>query len=260
MNRIFLIALVALAATPVMAEPLPPGLAGARLLPGWTDGNGDRVAALELELEPGWKTYWRSPGDSGLPPEFDWSGSENLAGVTFHWPAPEAILSGGDVSLGFHDRLVLPFTAHAARPGTPVELAAEIDLGLCERICVPARLALTAAAPADRPDPRIEAALAQGPRQSADRPACRIVAIEDGMQVSMRTGPMPAKAAAIELDRRPEVWVSGVEIDETDAGLALTADLVPPEGKPFDLRPGSLRLTLIGPDGAVEMRGCDPEG
>lgn len=72
----------ALAPVPVSASAtpsLPPGLSEAQLLPGWETADGHRVAALKLVLEPGWKTYWRSPGDAGVPPVFDWSGSEILA-------------------------------------------------------------------------------------------------------------------------------------------------------------------------------------
>lgn len=257
MRRLTLPLLLALIpALPALSQPLPPGLAEARLLPGWVDAAGNRVAALELVLEPGWKTYWRSPGDSGLPPEFDWSGSRNLAGVSFHWPAPQPVVSGGEVSLGFRDRLVLPFTAHAEDPQHPVTVKAAVELGLCERICVPAHLELEADAPDPQPDPVIEAALAAAPRKSADRPGCHFGRIGDGMRVTLRLDDRPAEAAAIELDRPEGLWVSTVAMDRQAGELVLTADLVPPEGKPFEADPRRLVLTLVGPDGAVEMTGC----
>ena len=262
MTRICLIAFLSILPLPVLAEPLPPGLQAARLLPGWIATDGSRMAALELVLEPGWKTYWRSPGDSGLPPEFDWSGSANLAGVEFHWPQPEAIASGDDVSLGFHDRLVLPFTARPAQAGQPVELVAEISLGLCERICVPAHLSLRADGPDAHPDPEITQALARGPVRSPLRPACELREIEDGMQVNLHTPPAPVTpspitAAAIELAQDPGIWVSSVQIGQKTDEVVLTADLVPPDGKPFEVDTDKLRLTLIGPKGAVEMIGCN---
>jgi suppressor for copper-sensitivity B len=43
---------------------------------------------VELRVKPGWKTYWRSPGDAGLPPTLDWSGSANLREATLSFPAP----------------------------------------------------------------------------------------------------------------------------------------------------------------------------
>ena len=252
-------ALLALFPALSAAQPLPPGLHSAQLLPGWSEG-GQRIAALELVLEPGWKTYWRSPGDSGLPPEFDWSESTNLAGVSFHWPVPEVIDSGGEIALGYHDRLVLPFTVHALDPDMPVDLAATVDLGLCERICVPARLELRAGSAQPQPDSRITAALAQGPQQSQRQPVCSLSAVDDGMRVVMQLPQDMPRAAAIELDGRPDIWVSNVDIDRQGQELRLAADLVPPDGQPFDVPRQQLRLTLIGPETAVEMQGCDPSG
>ncbi|AUH64841.1 protein-disulfide reductase DsbD domain-containing protein [Paracoccus zhejiangensis] len=251
-------------AAPSHAEPeaLPPGLVGARLLPGWTDDQGHRIAALELLLEPGWKTYWRSPGDTGIAPSFDWDGSGNIGSVVFHWPAPELIDSGGSRSFGFHDRLVLPFEVVPADQEKPVTLAATVDFGLCENICVPANLTLTAPPPEDQPDLAIQAALAEQPQHSDEKPACDLTEIDDGIQVALT---LPdgegVKAVAVELPDRPEVWVSMAET-ETDAKgvLTATADLVPPEGKPFDLDPDTLRITLIGDGPAREMRGCDAAG
>ncbi|MFY8145805.1 MAG: protein-disulfide reductase DsbD domain-containing protein, partial [Rhodobacter sp.] len=61
-------------------------LLSAEVLPGWRTEQGTHMAALRLTLAPGWKTYWRSPGDAGIPPLFNWSGSQNLSGVRVHWP------------------------------------------------------------------------------------------------------------------------------------------------------------------------------
>src|SRR4051812_1209976 len=87
----------------------------------WVDGHRSRVrlldagrdgaallAALEIELHPGFKTYWRTPGDSGVPATFDWGRSKNVAAVEPLWPAPTRFEDAGGVSYGYHDRLVLP--------------------------------------------------------------------------------------------------------------------------------------------------------
>ena len=117
-----------LTALPAAAQDLPQGLESARFLPGWTDAEGRRVAALELVLEPGWKTYWRSPGDAGLAPVFDWKGN-NIGKVDFHWPAPEVVVSDGVRTLGYHDRLVLPIEITPAEPGQPIEPRVVVDFG-----------------------------------------------------------------------------------------------------------------------------------
>ena len=243
-------------ATPLAARDLPPGLASARLLPGWTDADGNRVAALELRLEPGWKTYWRMPGDSGLPPRFDWEASSNLDQIAYHWPAPEAIRSGDALTMGYHDALVLPLTATPVDQDHPVDLKLTIDFGLCEKICVPAHLELTAPPVGTAPDAVIEAALTKEPQPVSNQPACRLTDIEDGVQVALTLPQSDVTAAALELDDAPDVWVSGTEIE----GGHAHADFVGPTGAPFDLDTDKLRLTVLSPDGAVEMRGCAPQG
>ena len=80
-------ATLALLAAPALATTQDDVLS-AQLRPGWQMENGGHMAAVELQLAPGWKTYWRSPGDAGIPPTFDWSGSDNVRSVRIHWPAP----------------------------------------------------------------------------------------------------------------------------------------------------------------------------
>ncbi|MFD1796668.1 hypothetical protein FQV27_12965 [Paracoccus aurantiacus] len=243
---------IILPALPALAQPLPEGLRSARFLPGWTDQNGGRVAALELVLEPGWKTYWRSPGDAGLPPEFDWQGS-NMGDVVFHWPAPEVFLSDGMRTLGYHDRLVLPFTIAPRDAQKPVGLSAHISFGLCEKVCVPASIDLVADAAGTARDPQIEAAMKLVPALSTQKPACEIGEIEDGMTVTLSL-PEPGADVAIEHSADPKIWVSAPEISAD--GTEATADFVTPEGKPFALDPDAVVLTVLGKDGAAEYRGC----
>ena len=71
------------------------GQAAVGTLDGWRQPDGSRLAAVEIRLAPGWHTYWRVPGDAGIPPSFDWSGSSNLASVAYEWPRPEIFDSFG---------------------------------------------------------------------------------------------------------------------------------------------------------------------
>jgi DsbC/DsbD-like thiol-disulfide interchange protein len=237
---------------------MPPGLVSARLLPGWITPEGDRMTALQVELEPGWKTYWRSPGDAGIPPHFDWQGGGNLGQVQLFWPRPEVIESGGERTLGYHDRMLLPIRIAPAAPGQPVEPRAVIDLGICLDICVPVQVSLQAGPPGPGPDPQIQAALAQVPGPSDLQPDCRITEIADGMQVTALL-PLAGRPAgdqvAMEL-RAKDIWVSAPEMSWTKGQVSATADFVAASGKPFALDPGDIRLTLIGPRDAVEFQGC----
>src|SRR5690349_20532009 len=93
---------------------------------------------LEFKLNPGWKTYWRSPGEAGLPAQVDWSESENLAEATVAWPVPKRQVLLGIETMGYEGDLVLPVVARPAKPGEPVKLRATVDYLVCEKICVPA--------------------------------------------------------------------------------------------------------------------------
>ncbi|MCC2113732.1 MAG: hypothetical protein KDJ16_16975 [Hyphomicrobiales bacterium] len=99
---------------------------------------GTYLAGVEIALEPGWKTYWRQPGESGLPPEFDFSRSENLAAATVRYPVPKRIAEGGSVSVGYDVSPLLPVEVMPTDPATPVRLVVDVQYGVCKNICVPA--------------------------------------------------------------------------------------------------------------------------
>ncbi len=241
---------------PALADGTTPGLVSAELLPVQTAPDGSRLTAVHLILEPGWKTYWRSPGDTGVPPRFDWTGSANMADARPVWPRPEVIVSGGERTLGYHDELVLPVRITPAQADAPVDLKLALDFGLCRDICVPAHVTLTASSEDAAPDPRIAAALARVPVPARGL-VCDVSDIADGVQVTARVA-APVRAgetAALEL-AQDGVWVSQPEMSRDGDLLTAAADFVAPSGKPFALDPGKLRLTLIHDGGAVEYQGC----
>ncbi|SFQ02691.1 protein-disulfide reductase DsbD family protein [Tranquillimonas alkanivorans] len=94
-------------------------------------------AGLELQLEEGWKTYWRTPGDVGFPPEVDWSESSNVEDVEFQWPAPERFTAFGIENFGYHGEVVFPLRIALEEPGQPARLEAHVRLLTCSDICVP---------------------------------------------------------------------------------------------------------------------------
>jgi DsbC/DsbD-like thiol-disulfide interchange protein len=96
------------------------------------------LGGVAIQLQPGWKTYWRTPGDSGVPPRFDFSKSENIDAVTILWPAPNKFDDGaGGHSLGYHDQVVLPLRIVAKNADKPVTLRASINYAVCEKLCIP---------------------------------------------------------------------------------------------------------------------------
>lgn len=106
---------------------------------------------LEIKLDPGWKTYWRAPGEGGLPPRFDWSGSANLAGIDVGWPAPNRFEIGGMESVGYADHVILPLDAKLARPGEQLALRLALRYAVCREICMLAEANLALDLPAVAP-------------------------------------------------------------------------------------------------------------
>lgn len=94
-------------------------------------------AGLHLQLGEDWKTYWRSPGEVGLPPSIDWAGSENIAEAEFLWPPPERFTAFGIENFGYHDEVVFPIRIVLSEPGMPVALRARVNLLTCSTVCVP---------------------------------------------------------------------------------------------------------------------------
>ncbi len=94
-------------------------------------------AGLHLRLGEDWKTYWRSPGEVGLPPTIDWTGSENIAETDFLWPAPERFTAFGIENFGYHDEVVFPIRITLENPGAPARLEARVNLLTCSTVCVP---------------------------------------------------------------------------------------------------------------------------
>ncbi|MGH6873549.1 MAG: protein-disulfide reductase DsbD domain-containing protein, partial [Aestuariivirgaceae bacterium] len=112
--------------------------------------DGAWTAGLEITLAEGWKTYWRLPGDSGVPPQFDWSRSTNLAAVTVGWPAPRRFTDAAGETIGYRDRIVLPLRVDAADPQKPVGLALSLFYAVCKDICIPVQADLAVEIDPDR--------------------------------------------------------------------------------------------------------------
>lgn len=94
-------------------------------------------AGFAFDLKPGWKIYWRLPGDAGYPPKATWNGSTNISPPEIEWPAPGRFVEAGLQSIGYHDHVVLPLTIAVTVPGSAVHLAAQVDYLACAKVCVP---------------------------------------------------------------------------------------------------------------------------
>ncbi len=111
-----------------------------RLIAGSSAGAGTVPvrAGIEIRLKSGWHTYWRYPGDAGVPPRFDFAGSENVRSVTVRWPAPRRIPEQGLNVIGYKGGVILPLVIVPQDPSKPVMLRLKLDYAVCEKLCVPA--------------------------------------------------------------------------------------------------------------------------
>ncbi len=232
---------------------------GAEVLDGWQADNGSRMAAVRIALGEGWKTYWRAPGDAGIPPQFNFAGSQNVAGVTVHWPRPQVFESGGMRSVGYLGEMILPIEIIPTDPSQPVALAADVEFGICRDVCVPVSVALSAdlSGPGTT-DPLIRAALTAQPEPVKGNATCLIEPIKDGMRVtaSIDLPPLgPDEIALFELRGAP-VWVSDSTSHRDGTRLVSMAEFVPDNAQPFALNPADLVITVLSDERAVEINGC----
>lgn len=127
-------------------------------------------AGVQLRMTDGWKTYWRNPGDSGVPPTFDWSGSKNVKSIDVFYPVPHRFSDASGTAIGYGDEVVFPVKVTPEQPDKPIELSLTFDYGICKDLCIPNSVALEAVLPADlgKGDARlIERARARAPKPAS---------------------------------------------------------------------------------------------
>jgi len=233
------------------------------VLPGWRTETGTHMAALRVRLAPGWKTYWRAPGETSIPPRFDWSGSRNLASVDLHWPVPEVFFLNGLRSVGYSDELVLPIELTPRSQGKRVALRSEVALGICRDICMPvnARISADLGGPGNR-DPRIHAALGSRPLTAGEAGlrtiTCEVEPIADGLRLTADINMPEVGPQEVVVFELPDhsVWVADASARRTGNRLTAVTELVPPSNGPFFLDRSSVRVTVLGGARAVDIDGC----
>jgi DsbC/DsbD-like thiol-disulfide interchange protein len=232
-----------------------------RLLAGSRSG-AVLLGGIAFDLQPGWKTYWRTPGDSGVPPRFDFSKSENVEAVTVLWPAPTKFDDGaGGHSMGYQKQIVLPLRIVAKNPDKPVTLHADINYAVCEKLCIPveASAELTFTSVASTEDSALFAALDTVPKpanvgdpnpltiRDVEREGKSTVVVDvvtpDTRNVSLFVeGPTPDWALPV--PKLLEHGPAGVK------RFAFELDGLPPGANPEG---AALKLTLVGGDHSYEF-------
>ena len=235
------------------------------VLDGGAMPDGQTRAALHFKLADGWKTYWRAPGDAGIPPQFSWRGSRNLADARVIWPTPKVFEQNGMRSVGYAGELVLPLVLTPKTPGKPLRLKGRIDIGICEDVCVPATLKVDHAPdPAAPRHPAIAAALAQRPYSASEAgvsaAVCHIRPTDHGLQLEAHLA-LPSAGGpefAVIEPGNPQIWASEAQVTRRGGTLIAISDLMHVDSGSFALDRSQIRITILGKHHAVDIRGCTP--
>jgi DsbC/DsbD-like thiol-disulfide interchange protein len=221
---------------------------------GKPDAAGILHGALEIALQPGWKTYWRDPGDAGVPPQLDVSNSVNVAAAELDFPAPERFDDGLTKWAGYGHPVSFPVTFTLKATGQPAMIEADIFLGVCQEICVPLQARLTLD-PASDPDNADDVALVEAARArlpAADRPDFRAtLAGDDGKALTIRAAVPDGTASA-------EIFIAGSGGYMFGSPVRKVSDReivfsLPVLDRPKERPAGAgLPYTLSTPGGAVE--------
>lgn len=236
-----------------------------RLLPGWQRADGMYMAAIEFRMAPGWKTYWRAPGSNGIEPEFDWSGSRNLAQVGYVWPTPRVYMSYGLLTVGYQDRLVLPVVLKAKDPNLPIDAFVTVNYGVCLDVCILAEdTALLTMSPGEGAEnPAITEAVASRPA-TADASGirtvtCRLTPAERGyvmaVEVDFAQTVSSPEMVIIESGSR-NIWISEADHSASANQITLEADVRHYGEGAMQLDRSRVRITVLDGGEGIDIRGC----
>lgn len=219
---------------------------------GLPDEQGNLEGALEILLAPGWKTYWRDPGETGVPPSLDLDASNNLAGATFSFPAPHRFKDDYATWAGYKEPVALPVRLTLENPTAPI--SANIFLGVCETICIPVQGAFQLD-PAHDPESVDDAALVEAAQAQLPGPAGPDLGasiVETSPDRIIVEATLPAGTDAVDLFVSGEDgYVLGTpERIEEDGSTRFSIALIDRPASPPAA--GGLPYTLVTAAGAVE--------
>lgn len=235
----------------------------ARLVSGTVVHGGEPalMAGVQLRMKPGWKTYWRNPGDSGVPPHFDWTGSTNLRHAEVLYPAPHRFADANGTAIGYEDEIVFPVKLVPEREGEPIKLKLAFEYGLCKDLCIPndVGLELTLSEKVGKGDAvLIETFLSRVPRPAAPGILPEVKRVQANLD--SETPELVVEAAFAANSRQTDLF-----IDAGDVFVPVSKALGPPadgtqrfsvsfasESEANALKEKVLTLTLVSDRGSTE--------
>jgi len=235
-----------------------------RMIAGSARGGTRAFAGIEIKLEPGWKTYWRVPGESGVPPSFDWSQSKNLDNAEVLYPSPKRFTDASGDVIGYKGGVIFPIVVTPSDPQKPVMLEAALEVGVCEKICIPVEVKLSLTLPAGAKLPELgtafDAALDAVPRTESERRAGdpvisskRAAFTSDKPELVLEVAfPNGAKGADLYLEGPSGSYVPLPERipDSSGQSVKFVVDLSGTDLK--DVQNQDLRVTVVSAAGSIE--------
>jgi DsbC/DsbD-like thiol-disulfide interchange protein len=242
--------------------------ARARLIAGGSPAGaapGTIAVGVEIELAKDWKTYWRNPGSSGVPPSLTWSASSNVAAAKTLYPAPIRLVDRDGDTIGYKGTVILPVAVNAADPAKPVGLVVEIEYGVCKDICIPVQSRLELTVPPGAASTPVATTLARAfdrvPRDGGARrptdPTLRAAKVQlAGDKPSIRLEaefPGGAAGADLFLEAPDGLWIPMAKPDGAPKGDVATFLVDLTDGADVgDLKGKTVRATLVSPRGQSE--------
>jgi DsbC/DsbD-like thiol-disulfide interchange protein len=225
------------------------------------DGKAAYRAGLEISLDKGWKTYWRYPGDSGVPPRFSFDRSENLKAVEVKYPAPHRFSDGGGQSIGYKDHVIFPLAIEPQDAKRPVTLRLDMEYAVCEKLCVPAqaKLELVLSKARTEHDSVVTTAEQQVPQPRAlgAKPGLSIVAVKREAPDRVAVDMVVPNGATVDLfaEGPSPAWALPLPEPVADAPAGLTRFAITLDGLPPNETADGATLTLTAVAGgtAVEV-------
>jgi DsbC/DsbD-like thiol-disulfide interchange protein len=233
-----------------------------RLVAGGVDAAGNLSAALEIALPAGWHTYWRSPGDAGVPTMTDFSASTNLGPVAVSFPVPTRDDDGYAVTNVYNDGVVLPLAASVADRGKPTTLSVDIKLGVCQQVCVPDEVQASLIVPAGENDAAAASEIAKAAALLPGAPLPGTFAIDsvrrvggtEGRPIFQFTGVVPDAAHADFFVEGPADWAPFVpEPQPADGGKAIWNVQFSRLGSTIPIAGANLRVTIRSAGKAIDQ-------
>ena len=166
------------------------GLKSVDIIRGWRQSDDIHIAAINIKLEDGWKTYWRVPGIGGIAPILNWEKSKNIKNISQIWPTPNIYNEYGLQTIGYKDELLLPLQIQPIDKKQPIHLSITIDFGICSDVCVPIQTAVEERLPERTSIGKknildtLEKAILPGNKSPFKIVKCNIVPIKDGFAVN----------------------------------------------------------------------------